>query len=86
MRAGRRVDQLADDSRRCARCQSSNCTMTNRHGSREIAVMISSTTPLTKYSCSGPPLRFWNGSTANDGLSGKANGGFTEAANRGGVA
>ena len=34
------------------------------------AVMISSTMPSTKYSCSGSPLMFWNGSTAIDGLSG----------------
>jgi hypothetical protein len=35
-------------------------------------VMISSTMPSTKYSCSGSPLMFWNGNTAIDGLSGKA--------------
>src|SRR5258708_12513482 len=40
---------------------------------RESAVMISSTMPSTKYSCSGSPLMFWNGSTAIDGLSGKGN-------------
>src|SRR4051794_16589563 len=28
------------------------------------AVMISSTIPSTKYSCSGSPLMFWNGNTA----------------------
>jgi hypothetical protein len=33
-------------------------------------VMISSTMPSTKYSCSGSPLMFWNGRTAIDGLSG----------------
>ena len=35
---------------------------------RDSAVMISSTMPSAKYSCSGSPLRFWNGSTAIDGL------------------
>ena len=34
--------------------------------------MISSTMPSAKYSCSGSPLMFWNGSTAIDGLSGSA--------------
>jgi hypothetical protein len=29
--------------------------------------MISSTIPSAKYSCSGSPLMFWNGSTAMDG-------------------
>jgi hypothetical protein len=53
--------------------------ITNSHGSREIAVMTSSTTPSTKYSCSGSPLRFWKGNTANDGLSGNANAGLTPA-------
>jgi hypothetical protein len=33
--------------------------------------MISSTIPSAKYSCSGSPLMFWNGSTAIDGLSGR---------------
>ena len=33
--------------------------------------MISSTVPSAKYSCSGSPPRFWNGSTAIDGLSGR---------------
>ena len=32
--------------------------------------MMSSTMPSAKYSCSGSPLMFWNGSTAIDGLSG----------------
>ena len=36
---------------------------------RDSAVMISSTMPSTKYSCSGSPLMFWNGRTAIDGLS-----------------
>ena len=31
--------------------------------------------PSTKYSCSGSPLMFWNGSTASEGLSGRAGGG-----------
>src|SRR5262249_37454097 len=34
--------------------------------------MISSTMPSAKYSCSGSPLRFWNGRTAIDGLPGSA--------------
>src|SRR5215813_11355246 len=38
--------------------------------------MISSTMPSAKYSCLGSPLIFWNGSTAIDGLSGSAKGGF----------
>ena len=37
---------------------------------RERAVMISSTMPSTKYSCSGSPLILGNGNTAIDGLSG----------------
>ena len=37
---------------------------------RDSAVMISSTMPSTKYSCSGSPLILANGSTAIDGLSG----------------
>ena len=37
--------------------------------------MISSTMPSTKYSCSGSPLMFWNGSTAIDGLSGSGSAG-----------
>src|SRR5207302_10042912 len=41
---------------------------------RESAVMISSTMPSAKYSCSGSPDMFWNGSTASDGLSGSASG------------
>src|SRR5215469_3013257 len=48
---------------------------TNNQRMRESAVMISSTIPSAKYSCSGSPLMFWNGSTAIDGLSGKASGG-----------
>ena len=34
--------------------------------------MMSSTMPSTKYSCSGSSLMFWNGSTAIEGLSGRA--------------
>jgi hypothetical protein len=37
--------------------------------------MISSTIPSAKYSCSGSPLIFAKGSTAMDGLSGKASAG-----------
>jgi len=44
--------------------------ITNSHLMRESAVMISSTMPSAKYSCSGSPLMFWNGMTASDGLSG----------------
>ena len=36
--------------------------------------MISSTMPSAKYSCSGSPLMFANGSTAIDGLSGSGRG------------
>src|SRR3954462_3470899 len=36
---------------------------------RDRPVMKSSTIPSTKYSCSGSPLMFWNGSTAIDGRS-----------------
>jgi len=32
--------------------------MTKSHGSRAIAVVISSTMPSTKYSCSASPLMF----------------------------
>ena len=38
--------------------------MTNSDLNRESAVMMSSTTHLQKYSCSGSPLMFVNGSTA----------------------
>ena len=44
------------------------------------AVMISSTMPSAKYSCSGSPLRLANGNTAIDGLSGNANTGRVSAA------
>ena len=42
---------------------------------RDSAVMMSSTMPSAKYSCSGSPLMFWNGRTAIDGLSGSGSGG-----------
>src|SRR4029077_16127597 len=38
------------------------------------AVMISSTMPSAKYSCSGSPLILANGNTAIDGLSGRGRG------------
>src|SRR6516165_7483370 len=44
--------------------------MTKSQRMRLSAVMISSTMPSAKYSCSGSPDRFWNGNTAIDGLSG----------------
>jgi hypothetical protein len=47
--------------------------MTNSQRMRLSAVMISSTVPSAKYSCSGSSLIFWNGSTAIDGLSGSGN-------------
>ena len=47
------------------------------HGSRAIAVVISSTMPSTKYSCSASPVMFWNGNTASDGLSGSGSGAAT---------
>jgi hypothetical protein len=60
--------------------------ITNNHLNRERAVMISSTIPSAKYSCSGSPLMFSNGSTAMEGLSGRARvwvlsiGGFVDVA------
>jgi len=44
--------------------------ITNSQRMRDSAVMISSTMPSTKYSCSGSPLILANGNTAIDGLSG----------------
>ena len=41
---------------------------------------MSSTMPSAKYSCSGSPLMFWNGSTAIDGLSGSGRAGCDGAA------
>src|ERR1700746_1915821 len=49
--------------------------MTKSQRMRESAVMISSTMPSTKYSCSGSPLILANGNTAIGGLSGNGNGG-----------
>jgi hypothetical protein len=43
-------------------------------------VMMSSTKPSAKYSCSGSPDMFWNGSTAMDGLSGSGSGAVASAA------
>src|SRR5262245_49273621 len=42
--------------------------MTNSHLMRDSPVMMSSTMPSAKYSCSGSPLMFWNGSTATDDI------------------
>src|SRR5258708_25119673 len=42
--------------------------------------MISSLLPSEDHSCSGSPLMFWKGSTAIDGLSGKASGDFGNTA------
>src|ERR1700730_15999299 len=47
--------------------------MTKSQRMRESAVMISSTMPSAKYSCSGSPLMLANGNTAIDGLSGRGN-------------
>src|SRR5438094_463025 len=44
--------------------------MTKSQRMRESAVMISSTIPSTKYSCSGSPLMLAKGNTAIEGLSG----------------
>src|SRR6516165_5603046 len=44
--------------------------MTKSQQMRDSAVMISSTMPSAKYSCSGSPLILANGITAIDGLSG----------------
>ncbi|HJQ55302.1 MAG TPA: hypothetical protein VJ890_00260, partial [Vineibacter sp.] len=45
--------------------------ITNSRGLFDNAVMISSTMPSLKYSCSGSPLMLLNGSTAIDGRFGK---------------
>jgi hypothetical protein len=45
--------------------------ITNSNLKRDRPVMMSSTRPSTKYSCSGSPLIFWKGKTAMEGLSGK---------------
>ena len=49
--------------------------MTNSQRMRDKAVMMSSTTPSAKYSCSGSPLRFRNGKAAMEGLSGRVSAG-----------
>src|SRR5437016_9039539 len=49
--------------------------MTKSHLIRARPVRMSSTMPSAKYSCSGSPLMFWNGSTAMEGLSGSARAG-----------
>ena len=46
--------------------------ITNSHLIRDNPVMMSSTIPSAKYSCSGSPLMFWNANTAIEGLSGSA--------------
>jgi hypothetical protein len=48
--------------------------ITNSHLIRDSAVVMSSTIPSAKYSCSGSPDMFWNGNTAIEGLSGSASG------------
>ena len=48
--------------------------MTKKDRTRLSAVMMSSTRPSAKYSCSGSPLMLVNGRTAIDGLSGGGNG------------
>src|SRR2546427_180275 len=48
--------------------------MTWSHLIRDRPVMMSSTMPSTKYSCSGSPLILVNGITASDGLSASASG------------
>jgi len=53
--------------------------ITNSQRMRDSAVMISSTMPSAKYSCSGSPLRLAKGNTAIDGLSGKDSAGGTAA-------
>ena len=44
--------------------------MTKNHLTRDNALVMSSTMPSAKYSCSGSPLMFVKGRTAIDGLSG----------------
>src|SRR5437879_1011497 len=53
--------------------------MTKSQRMRLSAVMISSTMPSAKYSCSGSPDMLWNGNTASDGLSGRASAGGSPA-------
>ena len=45
--------------------------ITNSHLIRDSPVLMSSTIPSAKYSCSGSPLMFWRGRTAIEGLSGR---------------
>jgi hypothetical protein len=52
--------------------------MTKSQGIRDSAVVMSSTMPSAKYSCSGSPDMFWNGNTAIDGLSGNNGGRFPD--------
>src|SRR5947208_94347 len=56
--------------------------MTKSQRIRESAVMISSTMPSTKYSCSGSPLILAKGNTAIDGLSGSGGPGLPSPASR----
>ncbi|KJC50125.1 hypothetical protein UP06_07075 [Bradyrhizobium sp. LTSP857] len=48
---------------------------TNSHLMQDNPAMMFSTMPSAKYSCLGSPLKFENGSTATDGLSGNASAG-----------
>src|SRR5437867_9535907 len=50
--------------------------ITNSDLKRDSAVMMSSTIPSAKYSCSGSELRLVKGRTAIEGLSGKGRAGF----------
>ena len=52
---------------------------------RDSAVMISSTIPSAKYSCSGSPLRLAKGKTAIEGLSRRAAAGLVRSAATGRV-
>jgi hypothetical protein len=56
--------------------------MTNSERMRDSPVVISSTIPSAKYSCSGSPLMFWNGRTTSDGLSGSGKVGRSAAPKR----
>ena len=60
--------------RSCGREKLELRTITKSQRMRDSAVMISSTMPSAKYSCSGSPLRLAKGKTAIDGLSGRGNG------------
>lgn len=61
--------------------------ITNSHRMRDSPVMMSSTIPSTKYSCSGSPLMFWKGRTPIEGLSGSesAGDGFRASSDSGGL-